>query len=94
MSVYTVIFTPSDQTVSAPTRSSQDEQLLLDILNEEHKCLLQVTELLTQKHDAIVRHHTKQILQILTGQSANTTQTYSYLGQTSQQKKAALYTYV
>ncbi len=168
-----------DQTVSAPTRSSQDEQLLLDILNEEHLCLLQVTELLSREHDAIVHHdteqmghlldkklpllsqleqwdqqrqqyfhqltgfpyhdsdfaryiseqasepvqrlwelitaqlpecktqnelngriismqkkNTEQILQILTGQSANITQTYSHLGQTSQQKKAALYTSV
>ncbi len=168
-----------DQTVSAPSCSSQNEQPLLDILTEEHQCLLQVTELLTREHDAIVRHdteqmgllldkklpllsqleqldqqrqqyfqkltgfpyhdgnfaryiseqasepvqelwalittqlpecktqnelngriismqkkNTEQILQILTGQSANTTQTYSHLGQTSQQKKAALYTSV
>ncbi len=168
-----------DQTVSASTRPSQEEQFLLDILQEEQQCLLQVTELLTQEHDAIVRHdteqmghlldkklpllsqleqfdqqrqqyfqkltgfpyhdgdfaryireqasepvqalwerittqlpecktqnelngriisiqkkNTEQILQILTGQSANNTQTYSHLGQTSQQKKAALYTSV
>ncbi|GEM_PF-1258311 len=166
-----------DQTVSTPTH--QDEQILLDILNEEHQCLLQVTELLTREHDAIVRHdteqmghlldkklpllsqleqfdqqrqqyfqkltgfpyhdgefsryireqasepvqalwklittqlpecktqnelngriisiqkkNTEQILQLLTGQPANTTQTYSHLGQTSQQKKTALYTSV
>ncbi len=43
---------------------------------------------------SIQKKNTEQILQILTGQSANTTQTYSHLGQTSQQKKAALYTSV
>ncbi len=160
-------------------KSTPDEQQLLDILNEEHQCLIQVTELLQQEHEAIISHNTEQmghlldkklpllsqleqfdqqrqacfqtltgfpyhdanfshyiqeqaaasvqalwqritqqlpecktqneingriismqkknteqILQILTGQSANNSQTYSHLGQTQQQKKAALYTSV
>ena len=38
--------------------------------------------------------NTEQILQILSGRPANTSQTYSHLGQTSQQKRSALYTSV
>ncbi len=156
-----------------------DEQILLDILLEEHHCLEQVTELLKTEHDAIVSHdteqmghlldnklpllsqldqydkqrqqffqestglpyhdgdfsryikeqssvqirslwnlithllpecktqneingriismqqkNTEQILHILTGQSNNNAQTYSHLGQTSEQKRNALYTSV
>ena len=38
--------------------------------------------------------NTEQILQILSGRPANTSQTYSHLGQTCQQKRSALYTSV
>jgi flagella synthesis protein FlgN len=43
---------------------------------------------------SIRQQNTEQILQILTGRPANKTQTYSHLGKTSQQRKAALYTQV
>lgn len=168
---------PHNQSVTA--NKQKDEQKLVEILTEEHQCLVQVTELLKKEHDAIISHDTEQmghlldnklpllsqlnqldkqrqqyfqdltgfpyhdsnfsryiqeqssepvqalwqlvttqlpecktqneingriisikknntdqILQILTGQSNNNPQTYSHLGQTSQQKKMALYTSV
>jgi len=43
---------------------------------------------------SIRQNNTEQILQILLGKPVNNAQTYSHLGQTSQQKRSALYTAV
>ncbi|MDX2502925.1 MAG: flagellar protein FlgN [Gammaproteobacteria bacterium] len=43
---------------------------------------------------SIRQNNTEQILQILLGRTVNSSQTYSHMGQTSQQKKSALYTAV
>ncbi len=45
--------------------STPDEQILLDVLQEQHHCLEQVTELLKTEHNAIIKHDMEQMGHIL-----------------------------